>query len=231
MTDQPVSTRRERAVLVIATLAMLAATVILFLAARRLSDERNAAAERAETAEQYVARIDADCKGASGEALAEQLLTSGRCGVAEKITQKADADPLPRDGRDGQPGANGADGKDGAPGADGKDGTDGKDGADGEPGSPGPPGAAGAPGPGFSDIDINDAGELVVTSTAGTVLNLGRVVGPAGADGKDGATPDLTGYAREDWVLALIRALGCVTTVADQKGPPILVDCAITGKP
>lgn len=218
MNDQPlpVSTRRERAVLVLSALVMLAATVILYLVTLRITEERDAAAERAETAEQYVARIDADCKGASGEALARQLLATGRCGGAEKITERAEADPLPRDGRDGLPGVAGADGQDG------RDGRDGQDGADGEPG---------APGRGFTGADINDFGELIITASDGSVLNLGRVVGQDGAPGADGTSPDLTGYAREDWVLALIRALGCSTTVADQKGPPILVDCTVTGKP
>ena len=62
----------------------------------------------------------------------------------------------------------------------------------GDKGSPGRSGATGADGKsgkdgvGISKAEINAAGELVLSYTDGTTVNLGKVVG---ADGKDGLTP------------------------------------------
>ena len=68
-------------------------------------------------------------------------------------------------------GANGVDGADGQNGQNGLDGVNGTDGADGL---------------GIANAVINDSGELVITYTDGTQVNLGRVVGQDGADGQDG---------------------------------------------
>ncbi len=59
----------------------------------------------------------------------------------------------------------------GAAGADGKDGTNGANGEDGI---------------GIAKAEINGSGELILTYTDGTTVNLGKLVG---ADGKDGITP------------------------------------------
>ena len=115
----------------------------------------------------------------------------------------------------GEKGEQGTAGQDGRDGADGKDGADGQDGlvpyigtngnwwlgntdtgvqasAKGAKGDPGRDGATGADGKsgkdgvGISKAEINAAGELVLSYTDGTTVNLGKVVG---ADGKDGLTP------------------------------------------
>jgi len=70
-------------------------------------------------------------------------------------------------GANGKDGVNGADGKDGVNGADGKDGDDGEDGKDGV---------------GIEDIKIVN-GNLSITLTNGTTMDLGNI---KGADGKDG---------------------------------------------
>ena len=69
------------------------------------------------------------------------------------------------DGKDGINGVNGKDGVDGVNGADGKDGQDGQDGKDGKDGL------------GIQSVVKNDAGELVITFTDGTVQNVGKVDG------------------------------------------------------
>ena len=115
----------------------------------------------------------------------------------------------------GEKGEQGTAGQDGRDGADGKDGADGQDGlvpyigtngnwwlgntdtgvqasakgAKGDPGRDGATGAAGKNGKdgvGISKAEINADGELIISYTDGTTVNLGKVVG---ADGKDGLTP------------------------------------------
>lgn len=71
-----------------------------------------------------------------------------------------------------------------ATGASGKDGTPGKDGADGAPGKDG---SAGKDGIGIANSEINDHGELVLTYSDGSKVNLGRIVGVDGSSGQDGA--------------------------------------------
>ena len=68
----------------------------------------------------------------------------------------------------------GKDGRDGAPGKDGERGLPGADGAKGDPGEDGVGMAGGM-------IDVN--GELILTTTKGDTLRLGKVVGKDGADG------------------------------------------------
>ena len=62
----------------------------------------------------------------------------------------------------------------GAAGADGKDGIDGKDGANGQDGV------------GISNVEISSGGELIITLTDDTVINLGNIKGKDGKDGSDG---------------------------------------------
>lgn len=219
MTRTP-SVTRERLTLVAVAVAVILATVALV---HQRDDARTDAGdfqERAETAEQYVARIDADCRGASGPGLARELVASGRCGAAEKIVEEGTADPLPvpQDGKDGTAGTAGKNGKNGRA---GKDGTAGR---------------KGDPGRGITSSVLNPEGELVLGYSDGTSVNVGRVIGreglagAPGTPGKDGETVDLTGYATEAWVTALIAALGCETTVGDG-GVPLVLGCNITGKP
>ena len=80
-------------------------------------------------------------------------------------------------GEKGEKGDRGSSGSDGENGKDGKDGVDGRDGRDGENGKDGR---------GIANAEINADGELVLTYTDKTTVNLGKVVG---ADGKDGLTP------------------------------------------
>lgn len=71
----------------------------------------------------------------------------------------------------------GKDGRDGAPGKDGERGLPGADGAKGDPGEDGVGMAGGM-------IDVN--GDLILTTTKGDTLRLGKVVGKDGANGADG---------------------------------------------
>ena len=87
----------------------------------------------------------------------------------------------------------------------GEAGKPGRDGTEGRPGSPGKAGAAGigvagAPGAPGTSIDtaiVNADGNLLLGLTDGNVLNVGRVVGPAGATGPTGPT-GLPGRAGRD---------------------------------
>lgn len=206
MTTAPMKTR-ERLTYVVLALVIIFASIILYLLVQESRDDASkskkdeaVAEERALTAEQYAGVIAGDCAGASGPEFAAALKEQGRCPEAKKIAERAVSDPLP--GPPGPPGPPGSDGTDGTDGKAGKSGTDGTDGADGVNGATGPVGPMGPIGP----------------------------QGPAGADGEDGTTPDLSGYATEDWVKALIAALGCEITPGEN-GPPLVFTCSITGKP
>lgn len=71
----------------------------------------------------------------------------------------------------------------GVNGTDGKDGLNGKNGANGKDGTDG---SAGKDGKSITDTEINSAGELILTLSDGSTLNVGRVVGRDGADGANG---------------------------------------------
>jgi integrin beta 3 len=71
-----------------------------------------------------------------------------------------------------------------AAGQDGREGVDGKDGQDGAPGEKGQDGADGV---GLAAALIDKAGDLVITTTKGEAIRLGKV---EGRDGKDGAPGD-----------------------------------------
>ena len=90
--------------------------------------------------------------------------------VAEAVQAHFAANPV-------QHGKDGRDGRDGLPGKDGERGPPGADGAKGEPGEDGVGMAGGM-------IDVN--GELILTTTKGDTLRLGKVVGKDGANGADG---------------------------------------------
>lgn len=74
-------------------------------------------------------------------------------------------------------------------GADGRDGVDGKDGVnglDGKEGLNGADGQNGKDGIGISNVNINTAGELVLTFSDNQTINLGCIVGKDGKDGANG---------------------------------------------
>lgn len=67
-----------------------------------------------------------------------------------------------------------------ATGADGRDGRDGRDGANG---------TNGRDGLGIAKAEVSAEGDLILTYTDGTTVNLGRVTGADGKKGADGLTP------------------------------------------
>lgn len=231
MTKQPHPTR-ERVALIVAGAVIIVCAMALYGILQTRTQERDAAeqqgaeaTERAETAVEYITAIDADCKGRSGPELAAELEKAGRCGQAEKITEQEPLEPI--NGKDGENGRGIA-----ASAIVANDliltYTDGTViNAGRVVGIDGKAGRAGATGRGITGASLTDVGDLVLAFTDGATINVGRVVG---LNGKDGTTPDLTGYATEDWVRALIRALGCSITVTGN-GPPLVLDCSVTGKP
>lgn len=78
------------------------------------------------------------------------------------------------------------DGKDGLNGKDGTNGLNGKDGINGTNGTNGKDGIDGVDGLGIKLIEISDSGELLITYTDNSKINLGVVVGANGLNGKDG---------------------------------------------
>ena len=86
-----------------------------------------------------------------------------------------------KDGKDGVDGVDGKDGKDGVDGVDGKDGkdgingTNGKDGVNGTDGKDGVNGKDGKDGVGIARIEIDDKGNLIITLTNQTHIDLGNV--------------------------------------------------------
>lgn len=86
-----------------------------------------------------------------------------------------------KDGSNGIDGKNGTDGKDGRNGKDGKNGIDGKNGSnglngkDGKAGTSGKDGVNGKDGIGIKNSTINNKGELIITYTDNSSVNLGVV--------------------------------------------------------
>lgn len=86
-----------------------------------------------------------------------------------------------KDGSNGIDGKNGTDGKDGRNGKDGKSGIDGKNGSnglngkDGKAGTSGKDGVNGKDGIGIKNSTINNKGELIITYTDNSSVNLGVV--------------------------------------------------------
>ncbi len=140
--------------------------------------------------------------GADGQdGLTPYIGDNGNWWIGEKDTGIKAAGTDGVNGKDGQDGKDGVDGKDGKDGVDGKDGQDGKDGAQGPQGEKGETGADGKDGRdgvdgkdgkdgvngvGVSDVYIDEDGNLIVTLTDGSILNLGKVLGADGKDGVDG---------------------------------------------
>ena len=81
---------------------------------------------------------------------------------------------------DGQPGEPGPAGPQGEPGPAGRNGAKGRDGTDGTVG------AQGLPGVSLDTAVVNADGHLLLGLTDGAVIDVGRVVGPAGATGATG---------------------------------------------
>lgn len=80
-----------------------------------------------------------------------------------------------KDGSNGIDGKNGADGKDGKNGIDGKNGSNGLNGKDGKDGISGKDGVNGKDGIGIINSTINNKGELIITYTDNSSVNLGVV--------------------------------------------------------
>lgn len=120
------------------------------------------------------------------------------------------AGPAGPTGPQGAPGENGSEGEGGAAGVPGEPGEPGQDGAQGPVGPPGPPGqdgAAGAPG-----VDASCEGQFVCEGELDSIL---------------------ANYMTMAQVLAAINEqiapLGCEVTIGGN-GPPLVLDCTITGK-
>ena len=101
--------------------------------------------------------------------------------------------PAPKDGEPGPIGPIGPQGETGSPGRAGRDGSQGLPGRDGQDGLPG------------SSIEtavVNSNGHLLLGISDGTIVDVGRVVGPAGATGPVGAT-GLAGESGKDGTAVL----------------------------
>ena len=64
--------------------------------------------------------------------------------------------------------------------------TNGRDGSDGSDGEDGTDGESGKDGISITKVDINGSGELVISFSEGSPVNLGKIVGTDGVDGQDG---------------------------------------------
>ena len=101
--------------------------------------------------------------------------------------------PTPKDGEPGSigpAGPRGETGSAGRPGRDGSQGMPGRDGADGLPGSS------------IETAVVNSNGHLLLGISDGSIIDVGRVVGPAGATGAVGAT-GLAGESGKDGAAVL----------------------------
>ncbi|ADD94731.1 hypothetical protein [uncultured phage MedDCM-OCT-S09-C28] len=85
-----------------------------------------------------------------------------------------------------QPGADGAVGPQGVQGEKGESGPAGRAGRDGKSGLDGANGLPGAPGTSLDTAIVSSNGRLLLGLSDGSVLDVGRVVGPAGATGERG---------------------------------------------
>lgn len=200
------SEKATRATVLSVVVLAVAVLVLCIWAVMWLSHENARFEQRDEQslADRQALRERLDKDQAAIEALTEQLRQLGEKPAVEP-EDVPDLEPGEVVVIPGPPGRDGRDGADGRNGRDGIDGTGqpGRPGADGAPGPQGPPGPAGPKGDPGRD----------------------------GVDGKDGMTPDLSAYATRDWVITLIRALGCEVTAAGEQGPPMTFTCSITGKP
>ena len=101
--------------------------------------------------------------------------------------------PTPKDGEAGPVGPSGRQGEKGDPGRAGRDGSQGLPGRDGQDGLPGS----------FVETAVvNSNGHLLLGISNGSIIDVGRVVGPAGATGPVGAT-GLAGESGKDGTAVL----------------------------
>lgn len=205
----------DRVIYVIGAVVLLVAAGALYWLsvqsqdkAEKSDQQADIAEERAATAEEYAREVAKECKRDTGRAKA--LRASGLCsGAAEIAEMEPIVGPQGASGPQGPRGPRGEPGPEGPQGPAGDDGTNGigTDGQAGSPGDSGPQGPQGEPGP----------------------------PGPAGQDASCESQflceGDLGGYATEQWVIALLQALGCEVESTDQQGPPLVLTCSITGKP
>ena len=105
-------------------------------------------------------------KGEDGETTIQTITKNGKDG-SNGIDGK--------NGADGKDGSNGKDGKNGIDGKDGKNGSNGLNGKDGKDGISGKDGVNGKDGIGLKDFGINNKGELIITYTDNSSVNLGVV--------------------------------------------------------
>ena len=120
-------------------------------------------------------------KGATGVGIS-QIEQFDETGFTIRLTDgsfKRVTLPAPKDGEPGQVGPAGPRGETGSPGRAGRDGSQ---------GMPGRDGADGLPGSSIETAVVNSNGHLLLGLTDGTVIDVGRVVGPAGATGERGPT-------------------------------------------
>ena len=128
----------------------------------------------------------------------------------------------------GDTGESGADGKDGVKGDTGTAGTNGKDGAKGDTGTSGTDGKNGADGIGIAQIKINKNGELLISLTNGTALNLGKVTGDDAKDGQDGLTPYI-GENGHWWIGEKDTGVQAETSENTGNSPVIIIIGAVAG--
>lgn len=120
----------------------------------------------------------------------------------------------------GAPGEAGSPGRDGAPGDVGPAGRDGRKGTDGLPGPVGPAGADGS----FLDTAIvSTNGHLLLGVSDGTIIDAGRVVGPAGISGERGPV-GLAGQPGQDGI-SCVAAFNAPTEL-DGKDGDSWIDCS-----
>lgn len=217
----PVPSRRS--VIVLAWLAFIVVLVLLVWLAGRVL----ALAEAVDAAETQASERgqDVDDLSAIVDQYGKAINRANRCirsDCGDTVTPPDTSDipgpagdvgpvgPIGPQGPRGEPGATGPRGPSGEPGDDGSDGDSGTNGDTGATGQQGPPGPQGEQGP------AGPQGEQ----------------GPPGADatceGEFVCQPELDAAIAQ--LVAIIQALGCEVSVAGN-GPPLVIDCSITGKP
>ncbi len=107
-------------------------------------------------------------------------------------------------------GPRGADGRDGANGINGTNGLDGTNGTDGRDGL------------GIAKAELSAAGDLILTYTDGTTVDLGRVTGADGQDGTDGVTPHI-GENGNWWLGDTDSGVSAAAAAADTAASPWMI--------
>lgn len=183
---------RDRIIIVVLAVIIVVAAVVLYLSSTNRADERDNAqaeadqnAERAETAEDFAARIAMVCDEQTDQATA--LRSRGLCPEAQRIEKQAKTDPIagPR-GDTGATGPRGPEGPAGPRGLAGATGATGPQGAQGPEGQQGPQG----PLPACSPDCKGEAGPQGPQGERGPQGETGAT-GPQGVSGADGATVNI----------------------------------------